>query len=142
MLADIRPGLRTLILSNGQIAAIVGTRVYPVLLPQGVTADSIVYNRITESESYRYVGPSGLVIARIQIDAWSQSVGQANALGDLIKEHIGGFSGQLAYGSSSPSDYVNVQGIFLINGDEDYDSVAALYRRRRDYNIVYEDRNA
>jgi len=143
-LADIRPGLRTLLLSNAEIASAVGNeRIYPLVLPQGVTKDSIVYNRVVESESYHFTGPSGLVISRMQIDVWSQSVDQANALADLIKEHIGGFAGHLNYNSSSPSaGYVNVQGVFMLSGDDgEYDSQAGMYRRRRDYSIIYEDRN-
>lgn len=141
-LADIRPGIYSLLLSNAQIVARVADRVYPVVLPQGTTLDSIVYNRVVENESYHYVGPSGLVVARIQIDAWSQTPDGASELGDLIKEHIGGFSGQVAYGASSPSDYVRIQGIFLLSGDEDFDLESNLYRKRRDYSFVYADRNA
>ena len=141
-LADIRPGLSSLLLANASIAAIVGTRVFPVILPQGVVSDSIVYSRILENESYHYVGASGLIIARFQIDAWSSSADRANTLGDLIKEHIGGFSGQLSYGTASPQDYVIVEGIFMLTGGDDYDGENKMYRRRRDYSLVYKDRNA
>jgi hypothetical protein len=141
-LADVRPGLRALLLANANIAAIVGTRVYPVILPQGIKLDSIVYTRILESEPYHYVGPSGLIIARFQIDAWSESADRATVLGNLIKEHIGGFSGQVSYGSASPADYVIVEGVFLVSGGDDYDSESFMHRRRADYNIVYKDRNA
>ena len=141
-LVDIRPGLHTLLLSNSDIVARVGDRIYPVVLPQGVTADSIVYNRIVDNESYHFVGPSGLITQRMQIDAWSQTPDGASELADLIKELIGGFSGTVAYSANSPSDFVRIQGIFLLSGDEDYDSQAALYRRRRDYSIIFADRNA
>lgn len=142
MLADIRPGIRTLLLSSPDIAAMVGTRVYPIVLPQGETEDSIVYNRIVESESYHFVGGSGLISTRMQIDAWSRDLDRAHVLGDLIKEFIGGFKGQINYGSSSPQDYVNINGIFMLNGDEDFDNLSLMYRRRRDYSVIYGDRNA
>lgn len=141
-LADIRPGLRSLLLGNASIVAAVSNRIYPILLPQGVVDDSIVYNRITESETSHYVGPSGLILMRIQIDAISQSTDRASAIADLIKEHINGFSGIISYGSNSPQSYVWVQGIFLLGGDEEYFNDSAMYRRRRDYNIIFGDRNA
>lgn len=141
-LADVRPGLRELLLSNAAISTIVGgTRVYPVILPQGVVDDSIVYNRITETESSHFAGPTGLILMRMQIDALSRTADQASRLADLIKEHITGFSGIVGYGSSSPRDYVWMQGIFLLGGDDDYFNDTKLYRRRRDYNIVFGDRN-
>lgn len=141
-LADIRPGLRTLLLSNSDIATMIGARIYPIILPQGVRENSIVYNRVSDIESYHFTGPSGLIVTRMQIDAWSPTIDGASALADLIKDCVSGFKGQLAYGTSSPTDYVNVQGIFMLHGDEDYDAQADLFRRRRDYNIVYGDRNA
>lgn len=141
MLIDIRPGLYNLLISNVEIVARVADRIFPVTLPQGTVLDSIVYNRVVENESYHYIAPSGLVVVRMQIDAWSRTPDGASELGDLVKEHIGGFSGQVAYSSSSPSDYVRIQGVFLLSGDEDYDNEAGLYRRRRDYSFIYADRN-
>lgn len=141
-LVDIRPGLYNLLLSNAQIVAKVTDRVYPIVLPQGEIRDSIVYNRVVENESYHFTAPSGLMVVRIQIDAWSKTQDGASELGDLIKEHLGGFSGQVSYSANSPSDFVRIQGIFLLSGDEDYDNESSLYRRRRDYSFIYADRNA
>lgn len=141
-LMDIRPALYNLLASNAQISARVADRIFPIILPQGVAQDSIVYNRIVENESYHYTGASGLVVARMQIDAWSKTPDGASELGDLIKELLGGFSGQVAYSANSPSEYVRIQGVFLLSGDEDYDNDSGLYRRRRDYSFIYADRNA
>lgn len=142
MLIDIRPALFNLLNSNSDINARVSGRIYPVVLPQGTALDSIVYNRVVENESYHYMAPSGLVVVRMQIDAWSPTPDGASELGDLIKEQLGGFSGQVAYSANSPSDYVRIQGIFLLSGDEDFDLDSSMYRRRRDYSIIYADRNA
>jgi hypothetical protein len=139
MLVDLRPGLRNYLLSNASIAAMVGTRIYPVIAQQGIRDDLIVYNTISEIEGYHFSGATGLVLARYQIDAWSQSASRAARLGDLIKEHLGGASGQWTYSGDSPSDYVIVQGVFLQTGDTDYDDEAMMYRTRRDYTIAYED---
>lgn len=141
-LIDIRPGLYSLLTSNSQIVARVADRIFPIMLPQGIVDDSIVYNRVVENESYHFTAPSGLVVVRIQIDAWSLTQDKASELGDLIKEQLGGFSGQVAYSANSPSDYVRIQGIFLLSGDEDYDAESNLFRRRRDYSFIYADRNA
>jgi hypothetical protein len=139
MLVDLRPGLRNYLLSNASIAAMVGTRIYPVIAQQGIRDDLIVYNTISEIEGYHFRGPSGLVLSRYQIDAWSQSATRAAQLADLIKEHLGGASGAWSYGGSSPNDFVNVQGVFLQTGDTDYDNEVQMYRNRRDYMIAYED---
>jgi len=142
-LADIRFGLVDLLTSNSSINAIVQGRIYPVNMKQGETRDSIVYTRISEFEGYHMVAPSGLVSARFQFDAWSKSTDSAQVLADLVKEQLGGFAGQIALDANSPStDYVNVRGIFLVNGRDDYDPEAQMHRMSRDYFVWYADRNA
>lgn len=141
-LADVRFGLVELLTSNAGINAIVAGRVFPVVLRQGETRDSIVYNRITEFESLHMTAPTGLVSARFQIDACSVSHDAAQLLADLVKEQLGGFSGRIEYDPPSASNHVDVQLIELINGRDDFDNVAKLYRMSRDYFIWYEDRNA
>ena len=142
MLVDVRLGLVELLTSNVNINAIIDGRVFPVIMRQGETRDSIVYNRITELETLHMLGPSGLVSARFQFDAWSRSMDAAMLLADLVKEQFGGFSGQIAIDTASPSNYVNVQLIELINGRDDFDATALMYRMSRDYYVWYGDRNA
>src|SRR4029077_12790747 len=96
-LVDVRFGLVELLTSNASINGIVAGRVYPVKLKQGETRDSIVYNRITEFETYKMDGPSGLVSALYQFDAWSKSTDSATALALLVKELFGGFRGQILF---------------------------------------------
>jgi hypothetical protein len=142
-LADIRFGLVELLTSNSSINDIIAGRVFPVNMKQGETRDSIVYTRITEFEAYHMAGPSGLVSARFQFDCWSQSTDRAQVLADLVKEQLGGFAGQIVLDTNSPSaNYVNVRGIFLVNGRDDYDSVTMMHRMSRDYFVWYADRNA
>ena len=139
-LADIRFGLVELLTSNATVQGIVAGRVFPVNMKQGETRDSIVYTRITEFESYHMLGPTGLVSARFQFDAWSMSTDKAQALADAVKECLGTFSGQIQLDGSL--GYVNVRGIFLVNGRDDFDPASLMHRMSRDYFVWYADRNA
>lgn len=132
-LADIRPALRTFLLENSTIAAVVGgERVYPVVLPQGVTDPSIVYNLITETNDHHMQGASGLVMIRMQIDAYAQTHDAAAELALLIKEALDGYSGLM--GS------VTVQGVFADTARTDYQDDVKLHRVSRDYLIHYSER--
>src|SRR4030095_6669000 len=102
MLVDLRPGLRNYLLTDSNIAAMVGTRIYPVIAQQGIKDDLIVYNTISEIEGYHFSGPTGLVLARYQIDAWSVSAGRAARLADLIKERLRGGPGGWGQHGTSP----------------------------------------
>jgi hypothetical protein len=129
-LKDIRPALRSCLLADAAIAAVVGSRVHSVRLPSGVPAGpSIVYNLITESTDRHMTGPSGLVISRFQIDAWATSADAANNLGLLIKERLDGFRGTV--------ESVVIQGIFSEDARNDYDSAANAHRAQRDYFVTY-----
>lgn len=140
-LVDARPAIRAYLLSDQAISNIVGTRVFPIQLPQGVIQPSIVYHVIDEIESYHYQGPIGLIAARMQIDSISRSSDEAITLSTLAKERLGGFSGVLTFGSNSPQDSVEIQLIeFLNTQPEDYNNDLMLYTKRRDYMVWYRER--
>lgn len=140
-LVDARPAIRAYLLADQDISNVVGTRIFPIQLPQGVIQPSIVYHVIDETEAYHYQGPIGLVAARLQIDAVSRSSDQAISISTLCKERLGGFAGVLSFGSNSPQDSIEVQLIqFLNTQPEDYDNDLALYTKRRDYMVWYRER--
>lgn len=116
------------------------TRIYPVVLPQGVTNPSIIYNFISESSDYHMLGSSGLSQARFQIDCWSLTPDQSVLLANQVYDILSGFRGTVPYGTNSPQDSIVIQAVFHDQGSETYDAIAKLYTRRRDYLFWYTDR--
>lgn len=139
MLVDPRPGLRAYLLADPAVTAIIGTRLYPVQLPQGIQAASVIYNRISEIESYHNRAPSALMATRFQFDSVSQNVDEATLLADAVKERLGGFVGAVEY--APPDGVVNFEGIFFGDGRDDYDGELGFYRVSRDYLVWYKERN-
>jgi hypothetical protein len=138
---DIRLALRAALLADPTINGLVGgLRIHAVRLPQGQTASSIVYNRISETGDYHTQGPSGLAQTRMQVDCWAQTQDAAVVLASAVYDRLSGFSGPVNYGTNSPQDQIVVRGVFLDTGREDYDDVAQLYRMSRDYLIWYLER--
>lgn len=131
-LKDIRAGLRTFLQADAAVAALVGTRVYPVKLPQGVKDASLVYNEISGQSDHHMEGPSGLVTVRMQIAAWAQSADAAHALFLAVKEAIDGYRGMM--GS------VEVQGVFIDSWRDLDDTTANLRGKVADYFIHYSER--
>ncbi|MBV5268975.1 MAG: DUF3168 domain-containing protein, partial [Afipia sp.] len=76
---DLRPALRSFLLADAGIAAIVGTRVFPIKIPQGTPpkVSSIVYTRISGAGVYHMGGDSGLAMPRYQLDAWAPTADAA-----------------------------------------------------------------
>jgi hypothetical protein len=128
---DIRPALREFLLGDAAITTVVGTRVFPIKIPQGVTAASIVYTRISGDGDYTMQGPSGFVSPRIQIDAWAGSADAAANLANLVKDRLDGYRGVMGSGGGA----ITVHGVFIADQREDYDDAAQLHRSGRDYFI-------
>jgi Protein of unknown function (DUF3168) len=140
---DIRGALRTFLLADAAINAIVTTagvsRIYPGILPQGITATSIVQNLVSELSNIAMDGPTHLGQARVQLDCWALTQDAAVALANLVMDRLNGHRGIIAFGGNSPQDEIVVKGVFHDQGLDDYDSVAKMHRRSRDYLIHYSE---
>lgn len=134
---DLRPALRAFLLADAAIAAVIGTRMYPGKLPQGMVLASIVYTLASDPGDYHHEGPSGLAHPRYQVDAWAPTLDAATSLANLIKSRLDGYSGAMGSGAA----LVNVQGVFrdASGGGEEFDDSAKLWRNRRDYLIWNEE---
>ena len=135
---DIRAAIRRILLDDAAVSALVGgSRVYPSILPQGQTLASIVYTLRTEDTDYHLAGPSNLVSARYQVDAWAQTADAAVQLGDAAHDALSGYRGVVAFGSNSPQTQITIHGIFSDFGGDDYDATAKLHNRRRDFFVKF-----
>jgi hypothetical protein len=79
-------------------------------------------------------------MVRMQIDAYAQTTDAADALARAVKERIDGQQGLWTYGSNSPLDAVEIQGVFSDTARTDYQSEPELFRVSRDYRIFFSER--
>ena len=134
---DLRPALRDFLLADPSInTAVGGSRIHPVILPQGVVAASIVYNRISGLGGHTMAGPMPITRPRYQLDAYASTPGEANTLADMIKQRLDGYSGFMGTGPQT----IKVNGVFYDGEHDEYDPDAKMHRVRRDYFIWFEDR--
>jgi hypothetical protein len=127
---DIRPALRSFLLGDPTVSAIVGgSRVHHVRLPQDQVEPSVVYVKISETGDYNMRGDSSLGHLRMQIDSWAQNSDAATQLANAVYDRL--------TGASTMMDTVNVKGLFLDSGRDDYDDVTRLFRSSRDFIIWY-----
>jgi hypothetical protein len=81
------------LLADSGLAAIVGTRVFPGSRPQGSALPAVVMNRISGGPLYADDGEVGLEQARIQIDCWAESYGEAKLLARAVTACLSAFDG-------------------------------------------------
>ncbi len=126
---DIRKALRSFLLADAAIVAVVTDRIYSLKIPEEVNSASVVVTRISGPGDYHMAGPSGIISARIQIDAWAGTADAATSLANLVKDRLDGYRGEMGTGAN----IITVHGIFIADLREDYDDGAELYRSGRDY---------
>lgn len=85
----IESDVRTYLIGNAGVAALIGDRCYPVELPQGATVPAVTYQRVFGTEGITHDGPSGLGRARLQLDCWadtySEAVGVSHAITSALR---------------------------------------------------------
>ncbi|MEY9580960.1 hypothetical protein ABIE88_008536 [Bradyrhizobium diazoefficiens] len=130
---DIRPGLFAFFAADSVIGPLVTasgvSRIFPIVLPQGVKLTSIVYTRISGQGDYTMQGASGYTAPRYQIAAWAPTADAAVRLANAIKDAFDGFKGAIGTGN----DAVDVQGVFCGDQRETYDDIVQMFGVMRDY---------
>lgn len=119
--------IRTFLLADASIAAAVGTRVYPIALPQKPTLPAIRYNTISSFETSSTPGVRGLIRPRIQFDSYGTTYAAARALAELLRDRLSNYRG--AAGSAT------VQGAFFVNESEVFDPEQKAYKVMQDFFI-------
>lgn len=62
-----------------------GSRVYAVLMPQGIALPAISYQRISNDPLADYNGDDGLDNVRLQVDCWGATYGAVKQLGEQVR---------------------------------------------------------
>lgn len=104
--------LRAHLTADATVAAKISTRLYPMVLPQGVTYPAATYQMIYAERDYTHDGPSGLVEARVQFDLYAKTYKEVDA---IRKAFIAALNGWHGVAGSPP---VTIQGVFWINEGE------------------------
>lgn len=81
--------------SDGTVAGLVSTRVYPLFAPQGVALPYVVYQFISRITEYSQSGPTGMKRPRVQIRSVAATYDGAQALAAAVESVLSGFSGTL-----------------------------------------------
>jgi len=124
-MVEIYRALRLFLLADATIAASVGTRIYPVKLPQGALYPAITVLKVSEFTAKVLKGKASLARPRYQIDCWMWEKSSATAytdaqtLGGLVRSRLEGYSGVMSDPAPSPpADY---------DTDVEYDGARDLF---------------
>lgn len=92
--------VRARLLGDPSIAALVGTRVYPLRMPAKPATDSsgrilpvIVLTKVSGTRATPLNASASLARPRIQVDCWAPTNDQATALGNLCRARLESYNG-------------------------------------------------
>lgn len=99
-MGNLEAGLVHKLKNTAAVSALVGTRIYPLRLPQTVTFPAVVYQRISTSYIHMHATAGALPQCRMQITCWGETIEAARALGVVVRQALDGVHG-VTWGSGS-----------------------------------------
>lgn len=110
------------------LTALVGARIYPLILPQGVTYPAVTYQRISsEPRESCMVDDAGIVRSRFQITAWGDTFAGVRNIMEQVRQCLQRWTTS------------GVQGTFLVGEYDLYDEVSLKYGAALDAQIIHEE---
>lgn len=117
----IEPMIYTHLAGQAGVSALVGARIYPLIMPQDGALPALVYTIVSAVPINSLGGFSGLINPRVQIDCWAKTYGQAKALAEAVHQAM-------------DTRNANFDAL-LIDMRDDYEEDTKLYRVLQDYSI-------
>lgn len=78
---------------HATVAALVGTRVYPQIIPQTAALPCLTYRQVTGRHARHMAGPETAVYSGWQINCWASTPLAAAALADAVRIALDGQTG-------------------------------------------------
>lgn len=124
---------RAILMGSASVSAIVGDRIHFRRHPQGQPLPAVILNVASETGSHHMQGANSLREARVQVDLWADTYGEAKALHRAVKQEIDGYRGG------------NFQGVFFsVARDMDEggtNEAARPFRVSADYETQWSENN-
>ncbi len=125
----IETGLRTHLLADGDVGALITARVYPIKLPQSPTYPAITYEIISDIPHRSLAGDSDLERVRARIHCWAETYGAAVDLAGKVRTAVADFSGTMGSTVVPSAKFETWNDIF--------EDVPEVYRRVVDFIIAH-----
>ena len=117
-MTDIAEYLPAALNTDATLAALVGTRIYPLKRPQNCALPAITYQRISAPRVTSHSGDSGLLNPRYQFNCWSESYLEARSMAERLEKLFNGKSGM----------FPGAQASFVDNDLDDSDAEVGEFR--------------
>ncbi len=94
------------------VTAVVGTRIFPVVVRQDTALPCVTYRRLSGERDYSLAGRAGWAGARVSLTAWAQDYATARSLADNLRNALDAYS-------DGTSDGIQIASV--LDGADGYD---------------------
>jgi len=133
---SIETAIRSALINNTDVSALISTRCYPMFLAQGYTLPAISYQRITAPRPRETSDATGRVNATFQIDCWAETYSGATDLAGKVITCLDNHRGTLGTGTAAMD---NVGTIENTQERDDFDTAVEVYRVILEFLIPYKE---
>jgi len=130
-MATLEEGLFTYLSTNADVSALIGTRVFPLRMPERSTFPAIAYTRISGAREASHSGTSNLANSRVQISCWDRNYLTAKQVAQAVVKAMHAYSG--AMGS------ITVYAAFCEDETDSQDEGTNLHRVIVDFSIWHKE---
>lgn len=128
--------IRTTLLADAGISAVVGSRIHPNVLPMNTSFPAIMYTVLNTKSDSHLSGTTGIAESMLQLDAYGQDYSELLSLMELVRLELQSIRG------TYDSVFIN-----MVDLDSSYDgfdrpedgSDLGLYRVIHTYNVYYQE---
>lgn len=115
--------------------AIIGTRIYPVVLPQTPSYEVLTYQITNSNIPMAHDGPLDLITDSVQFDCFGQTHAEAMALARALVSDLNGYRAAMG----ADGEQIAVHGVFFQNMIDHYDDEAEVWRVVVDFLVLWKE---
>lgn len=127
----IESALLALLTANAGVAALAGTRIYAVQLPQQPTLPAVTYELVSDRRQGTFTGPAGLPGSLFRVHSWAAGYAAAKALANAVRAALDGYQGTV--GGET------IQAAILEGQTDIYEPEVAIWRTVGDYRLWWNE---
>lgn len=122
------------------ITALVGTRIYPIVMPPGVALPAISLQKISTERIHAFQQDTGMASASFQVSAWAKTdtvkkgYAHTQACANAVRLALQNYSGTMGGAGG-----VVVGAVSIENEMDDYDAASDVYAVHQDYEIWFQE---
>ncbi len=126
----IEDGLRTHLIADAPVTALVVKRIYPIKLPQQPTYPCLTYEIVSDIPYRGLAGDADREVIRARVHCWAETYTVAIDLAAKVRAAVGDFSGTMGTTVVSSAKFETWNDI--------YEDVPEVYRRVADFMLTHE----